>query len=133
MPPRTNSPLQAVEYFNKITFLVFIVCFAVVGYDFWLVSKAAQPPARVVISASQFSPQNVQIDVGQTVVWTNRDGSSHWIVSDGDLQTSQVPRLNSSGPILPQNSYSYTFDKSGTFTYHDDLHPNQLRGTITVK
>jgi hypothetical protein len=36
-----------------------------------------------------------------------------------------------SGAVQPGQSYSFTFDKPGTYTYHCEIHPD-MTGTVTV-
>ena len=65
------------------------------------------------------------IDFGDTVTWTNKDSGNHQVLAD------QLAFPTS--PVLAQNqTYSYTFTKSGSFGYRDALHTNR-RGTVVVR
>ena len=69
------------------------------------------------------SPTDVQL--GTTVTWVNEDSVAHSITAD-DLSFD-------SGTINPGDSFSYTFNDLGTFSYHCKLHENEsLRGSIRV-
>ncbi|HKB20479.1 MAG TPA: cupredoxin domain-containing protein [Gaiellaceae bacterium] len=80
---------------------------------------------NVDITAAGFTPKTVTIDFGDTVTWTNKDSGSHQVLAD------QLAFPTS--PVLAQNqTYSYTFTKSGSFGYRDALHTNR-RGTVVVR
>jgi plastocyanin len=80
---------------------------------------------NVDVTAAGFTPKTVTIDFGDTVTWTNKDTASHQVLAD------QLTFPTS--PVLAQNqTYSYTFTKSGNFGYRDALHTNR-RGTVVVR
>jgi plastocyanin len=80
---------------------------------------------NVDITAAGFTPKTVTIDFGDTVTWTNKDAGTHQVLAD------QLTFPTS--PVLAQNqTYSYTFTKSGNFGYRDALHTNR-RGTVVVR
>lgn len=89
--------------------------------------------AKVSINASGFVPQAVTIQVGQAVTWTNNDQSNHQVASDPYPKDNTLSSLNSKTPILPGRTYSYVFNKAGTYYYHDNLNPYTLKGTVIVK
>ncbi|GEM_PF-798551 len=87
-------------------------------------SAGAASGVGVSITKNGFSPKTATLDFGTKVTWTNKDTSNHQVVADNGAFAS---------PILgPGKTYSFTFDQSGTFRYHDALHPS-LVGTFTVK
>ena len=64
------------------------------------------------------------ITAGDAVTWKNVDTKTHQIVAN---------RGQFASPILsPGGTYNHTFNQSGTFGYHDALHP-ALKGTVVVK
>jgi plastocyanin len=79
----------------------------------------------VDITQAGFTPKTVTIEFGDTVTWTNKDSGTHQVLADQlSFPTS---------PVLSQNqTYSYTFTKSGNFGYRDALHTNR-RGTVVVR
>jgi plastocyanin len=80
---------------------------------------------NVDITAAGFTPKTVTIEFGDTVSWTNKDAGAHQVLAD------QLTFPTS--PVLAQNqTYSYTFTKSGNFGYRDALHTNH-RGTVVVR
>ena len=80
---------------------------------------------NVSIMNFAFNPATLNLNKGDTVVWTNNDSVPHQIKSD---------TLSSlSGPVINNGqSYSYTFNNIGTFNYHCNIHPSML-GSIIVK
>jgi plastocyanin len=81
----------------------------------------------VDIKNMAFTPSQISVDKGGTVTWTNNDSVTHTVVDD----LSNVGGPNS-GDIAPGNTYSFTFNKTGSFQYHCSIHPS-MRGTIVVK
>jgi plastocyanin len=78
----------------------------------------------VNIYGSSFSPKTVTIIQGDTVTWVNRDNANHQILADKGQFVSPILR--------PKQTYSFTFNAAGTYTYKDELHP-RITGTIVVK
>ncbi|HKU53857.1 MAG TPA: cupredoxin family copper-binding protein [Rhizomicrobium sp.] len=78
----------------------------------------------VTIKNFDYSPMDLDIAAGTTVVWKNLDGEPHTIASvDGAFRS----------PALDQNdSYSFTFNRPGIFKYICSIHP-KMKATIVVK
>lgn len=89
-------------------------------------------PAEVMITASGFSPAAITIPVGTTVVFRNSDTKPHWAASDPHPVHTGLPGFDAGKAIPKDGTYSYTFTKTGTFTYHDHLNQS-LTGTIVVQ
>jgi plastocyanin len=70
-----------------------------------------------------FTPATVYVVPGTTVCWWNRDGWSHTVTSD--------TRAFDSGDIGTGFSYSFTFNTTGSYGYHDALYPDRT-GTVNV-
>lgn len=76
-----------------------------------------------------FSPATLTVKVGTTVTWTNMTQAPHTVTSD-DGKTFDS---GSSNPISPGGgTFSFTFTKAGTFTYHCQIHP-YMKATIIVQ
>lgn len=78
----------------------------------------------VAIENFAFQPVNVQVKVGATITWTNKDTAPHTV-------TFRDSSLKSSGILRQGDTYSYTFTKVGTFTYYCDLH-RYMTAQVTV-
>ena len=71
-----------------------------------------------------FKPKTLNILVGTTVTWKNTTTVPHTATSDDGTTFN-------SGTINPGSSFSFTFTKKGTFTYHCNFHPF-MHGSIVV-
>lgn len=93
------------------------------------ITQAAQAKPKtlvhtVVIDGMQFAPATLQVAVGDTVVWINKDPFQHTATSDRDGFHSKN--------ILPGHSWSFVTMQRGTFPYSCALHEN-MKGTLLVK
>ena len=80
----------------------------------------------VTIQNFAFSPASITVKVGTKVTWTNKDGVSHSITAD--TASAYAP----DGQLFGQNqTFSFTFSKAGTYTYHCTPHP-YMHGTVVV-
>ena len=93
-----------------------------------LCSAAAPRPGdrNVNIDNFAFTPGEVTIGVGETVVWTNRDDIPHTVTS------ADTPRAFKSGALDTDGTFSRRFDRTGRFAYFCSLHPH-MQGVVVVK
>jgi plastocyanin len=80
---------------------------------------------KIVANAgsNSFSPNPVEVKVGETVTWVNDDSGRHTVTSkDGVFD---------SGFMGKGQSFSFTFDKAGEHPYHCEPHPSMI-GTVVV-
>jgi plastocyanin len=81
-----------------------------------------------------FAPNPVQANVGDTIIWTNRDSTVHTATSGGASGgptglfggSASAPAI-----IAPSGTQSYTVTEAGDIPYYCVLHPTMV-GTITV-
>jgi plastocyanin len=78
----------------------------------------------VTIKGFAFDPAQQQVPVGTTVTWTNQDSANHTVTADDGSFDS--------GQLAQGATFSQTFAKAGTYTYHCSNHPN-MKATIVVK
>ena len=84
---------------------------------------SAASTSSISIENFSFSPLAIQVKKGTTVTWTNNDMASHTIKGWG---------FGPPGPPFGHGqTYSYTFDAEGTFTYNCELHPTMV-GRVEV-
>jgi plastocyanin len=89
------------------------------------VPSALAATKTVDITQAGFTPDRITIAYGDTVTWTNKDNANHQVLADqAAFPTSPV--------LAPNQTYSYTFTKSGSFGYRDALNTRR-RGTIIVR
>jgi plastocyanin len=89
------------------------------------VAATAQDVA-VAIDDFAFGPAVLKVRRGTRVVWTNKDDEPHTVVADGD------PHLWRSPPLDTDDSFSFVFDKPGTYKYFCTIHP-RMQGTVIVE
>lgn len=80
----------------------------------------------ITIKNFAFDPPALTVKAGTVVTWMNHDSAPHAIVSDTGL-----PETFSSDTLSTGLSYSFTFTRPGTYTYHCSIHPS-MTGTVTV-
>jgi plastocyanin len=95
-------------------------------------SPKAPKGVSVLISEDGFEPHTLTIPKGTAVIWRNDDTESHRVAANPFPSHSELPELDSGNNIPPGGDYSFTFEKSGTFNYHDELAPNN-NATIVVR
>jgi plastocyanin len=79
---------------------------------------------QVVIKNLAFDPATVTIKAGESVTWTNQDSMNHTVVADqGEFK---------SGELANGATFSFTFDKAGSYAYHCSIHPS-MTGTVVVQ
>jgi plastocyanin len=88
------------------------------------VPAAAAAPGIVIARDFMFAPATTTIKAGSTLTWTNHDDEPHTIVSDTGLFRSAA--------LDTDESFSFRFDKPGTYHYTCSIHPRMV-GTIVVQ
>ena len=86
----------------------------------------------VEMTADGFSPVTLNIQVGTSLKFINRDTISRWPASGMHPSHQICPGFDSLRGIAPGESYSFKFDTAKTCPMHDHLKPS-LRGAITVQ
>jgi plastocyanin len=79
----------------------------------------------VEISGFRYSPGNLQVPVGATVTWTNRDSAYHDAVARDRSWGTQLLARN--------ESESVTFSEPGEYEYFCTLHPRMRAGIAIVE
>jgi len=94
---------------------------------FVMASQGSAATVNVDLKNAAFAPRNLTINVGDTVVWTNKDGFVHDVNSDTAIFSS-----GAAGSLAPGATFSYTFSATGTYPYHCIVHAPAMVGTIKV-
>jgi plastocyanin len=84
----------------------------------------AKGTASVDIVDFGFVQNSITIAPGTTVTWTNTGQAPHTVTADSGAWTSDT--------LQNGDTFSWTFDKPGTYTYHCAVHPAKMTGTIVV-
>ena len=90
----------------------------------FLASATHAATVQVTVRNFEFSPAVVNIQPGDTVVWTNTGGTHNVASDDG---TSFFVNLKAA-----PWTFSHTFPANGSFPYHCDMHPTVMKGTVNV-
>lgn len=81
---------------------------------------------EVTIKNFSFQPQKIQVKKGTTVTWTNQDDARHDVTPDNPSEDFKASELLAKG-----ESYSFTFDKVGEYSYFCSPHPYMV-GVVEV-
>lgn len=79
---------------------------------------------KIVVKDFMFAPTPLTVKAGSTVTWTNLDDEPHTVVSDTGLFKS--------GAMDTNESFSFKFDRPGTYRFTCSIHPRMV-GTIVVQ
>jgi plastocyanin len=95
--------------------------------DVVMPSKVSRPGCEEIDRC--YIPSNIVIEKGKQVTWVNEDSAFHSVTS-GFYETPT--ELFDSGHLDPYETYTLTFDESGTFDYFCTLHP-WMKGQVIVE
>jgi plastocyanin len=93
----------------------------------WGAGRVAAAQENIIqVSAKNFmfNPATITVKAGATVTWLNLDEEPHTVFSNAGLFRSSA--------LDTKESFSFTFDKPGTYHYLCTIHP-QMLGTIVVE
>ena len=83
---------------------------------------------KVTINTQSYVPDKLQVQVGDSVVWTNQSRTPHTATSDDRGETFDT------GEIRPgKSSKPVKFETAGEFHYHCQASGKAMSGTIIVK
>ena len=100
--------------------LVLVVAVALAGI------AATAERAVVTIEDFAFGPGTITVPRGTVVTWTNKDDEPHTVVASGADKLWKSPALDEG------ESFSFTFDRPGTYSYFCTVHP-RMQGTVVVQ
>ena len=104
-----------------VSLALFIAAAGVIGT---IATGHAQDANEITIKNFDFAPMSLTVKAGTTVKWKNLDGEPHTVTSDIGLFRS--------GGMDENDSFSFKFDKPGTYKYICSIHPKMV-GTIVVQ
>lgn len=117
-----------------IGILILIIIVGAIWLFFQLPSSTNSPAIGdhiISMTSEGFSPEEITIKKGQTVTWVNNTSEFLWPASNLHPTHGIYPEFDPREPIAPGESWSFTFQKVGTWRYHDHLRPIE-RGVIEV-
>ncbi len=89
-----------------------------------IVDQTGETSGSVQISNFAFTQHTIRIKKGMTVTWTNNDAITHTVTSDDGLFDS--------GNISPGKTFSFTFNSTGNYSYHCNIH-TFMTGSVIVE
>jgi len=136
---------------NKITLFIaaaiFVVALILTGY---ILSTQQKPQpdetpkitkdpitidatAHIEITETGFVPATIKVKPNTVITWTNSDNEPHHIASDPYPTNDGLEGFDSQDPLQKNDSFSFNFTKVGTYSYHDNLNPYKIKGTVIVE
>jgi plastocyanin len=87
-------------------------------------AETSATSTEVKVDNFTFGPDTLTVPVNSTVTWINKDDVPHVIASNDGVFKSKA--------LDTDDKYSYTFTKSGTYSYFCSIHPKMV-GKIVVQ
>lgn len=106
--------------------LVSVVVLTFASFDARVDAARAPKTHTVIIDAASFSPSELTVAAGDSIVWVNRDILAHTATTTGDVKPGFDSKV-----IQPGKSWKFTAKRKGQFPYTCVFHP--MNGKITVK
>lgn len=94
-------------------------------------APASSEKNSIILNSNGFSPSPFTIKTGDSVYWVNQSGKTATIDSDTHPTHMAYAPLNL-GSFDNGATLSLTFDKAGSYGYHNHYNPS-VRGTIIVE
>jgi plastocyanin len=97
-------------------------------------SATIPAPKTVTVNytSAGFSPASITINKGDTVKFVNNSTDSMWVASDPHPAHTDYPGFDELSSAPQGGSYSFTFNKIGTWGYHNHRN-SRMHGTVVVQ
>ncbi len=95
------------------------------------VGQEAANRVEVTVKADGFEPKSISVKAGGKVLWINQSGETANVSSDSH-PTHQLNTFLNLGEFSQGSSVETTFEKPGSYSYHNHLKPEQT-GTVIVE
>jgi plastocyanin len=92
-------------------------------------TPAVNAGPTVSMTEFNFSPDPATVKVGQAVTWKNDGSAKHQVSADS---AAGATKAFESDLIGAGGSYVFTPTTAGTFNYICRIHPEKMKGTLTV-
>jgi plastocyanin len=103
--------------------LLLVAALGLVGR--WAAGADTNPSGtEVKIDNFSFTPQEIKVKAGTTVIWTNRDDIPHTVTSTDLVFKSKT--------LDTDDKFTTTFSKPGTYPYFCSIHP-KMTGKVIVE
>jgi plastocyanin len=97
-------------------------------------SVEASSKGVITISPQGFIPASISLKKGSQLTWQNNDERPHQVIfGPHPVHQSLMGLKNIESPALATNeSFTFTFETTGTFSYHDEFNPLNSTGVVIV-
>jgi plastocyanin len=95
-----------------------------------LVKDVTIPMNAATMGDKAYSPNPIDVKVGEGVTWSNDDSQIHSATS-GAAGSADSGSVFDSGIMSPNSTFDFVFDTAGTYDYYCTMHP-QMVGTVNV-
>ena len=104
------------------------------------ISEPTSAEHQITITADGFSPKTITVKAGDTVTFFNEDSNQHWPASAMHPTHNVYPesggcigsKFDACKGLAQGESFSFTFNKKGSWKYHDHLSVTST-GTVVVE
>ena len=103
--------------------LLYLATLSIMALLIFAPAASAQDEMTVSIQDFFFEPDQLTVAPGTTVTWVNDGEEPHTSTADDGTWNS--------GTLQPGESFSFTFDDPGDYSYFCEIHPD-MTATITV-
>ncbi|MDP3724508.1 MAG: cupredoxin domain-containing protein [bacterium] len=112
---------------RMFTFLIFLLVFLFVAPA----AFAHTTTVTVRMTPDGFSPDEISVDQGSTLVFVNTDTTDRWPASNPHPVHTNYLQFDPKRAVAPGDSWSFTTERAGVFRFHDHLSPHK-QGLLTV-
>lgn len=126
-----KPPVKLQRWLLPVAIILIVIAAAIGAWMYFAnkndVAQAETPTAAVTVTDNGFTPATIKIKKGQDVTWTNQSHSPLQVVGD-----QKSTGLQPTEAVAPGETYSFTFDDSGTYNYHEAGNLNH-KGIVVVE
>lgn len=87
---------------------------------------------QIILKEDGFHPSSLVIKEGDTVTFSTKTGQPFWPASNVHPTHTAFPDFDPREPIAPGDTWSFTFNKAGTYLFHDHI-ASVFEGEIIVE
>ena len=112
---------------NKLYLIIGVVIVVLVAGFMMMQGQTA----TITYSDTGFSPQSLTVKMGTPVTFINNSSGPMWVASAPHPQHTDYPEFNQLKSVEKGGEYTFTFDKVGTWKYHNHMNASSF-GSVTV-
>ncbi len=103
--------------------LVLAIGGAFLAWHYGHSESATKSGTVITLTPLGFQPTDITIKKGDRVIFRSIEGKPFWPASDLHPSHLLYPEFDPKQPIAPDATWSFVFEKVGTWPYHDHLEP----------